>query len=96
MGTMTTLREIIANLDAFDDQLTIYARTPWTPESEAMVEREPDEGGLPEGARNSGMSYFLEVFLARDFLSSWAAALPQPPSLDQRCDRLAQYALYDA
>lgn len=96
MGRVTTLREIVATLDVLDDELTIYARKPWSPDCEAVVAREPDEGGLPQEAEEKSMAYFLEVFLAQEFLSSWVAAQPEPPSIDQQCDRLAQYAQYDA
>ena len=37
--------------------------------------------------------YFLEVFMAKDFLDEWKAGLPKSPSPDDSCDRLIQYAL---
>jgi hypothetical protein len=30
------------------------------------------------------MKYFLEVFIARDFLDDWTASLEEPPTLEEK------------
>jgi hypothetical protein len=89
-----TLGEIIRDLEQQETEATIYAAKPWAEESQAVVAFEPDEGGIPAGAKN--LSYFLEVFVARDFLEDWEPALESPPTLQERCARLVQYAINDA
>jgi hypothetical protein len=89
-----TLIEAIGNLEKHDAEATIYAAEPWGDESQAVIAFEPEEGGVPVEAEN--LSYFLEVFVARDFLEDWEPTLQSQPTLQDRCARLIQYAINDA
>ncbi|MFW9928717.1 MAG: hypothetical protein ACFFD1_04950 [Candidatus Thorarchaeota archaeon] len=90
------LVKLIEQLEEFDDSMTIYAEKPWSPNSKALVEYEPETGSLPENAKAHKLSYFLEVFIARDFLNDWIASQNATPSLEAQCKRLISYALNDA
>jgi len=89
-----TLIEAIRDLENHDSQATIYATVPWSEESRAVVAFEPEVGGVPAEAEY--LSYFLEVFVARDFLEDWKSTLEFSPTLQERCARLIQYAINDA
>jgi hypothetical protein len=90
------LIDIIANLASFDEGLTIYVAKPWTCDSVALVAREPEAGGLPRDAQIAGLSYFIEVFLAKEFLSDWVNNEGGKVPLRDQCERLIHYAIYDA
>ncbi len=96
MGQVGRLIEIVARLSEFDEYDTIYAAEPWTENSDAMVATEPESGGLPLEASEAGMEYFLEIFISREFIEGWLPSLPQKPSLSETCQRLIEYATYDA
>jgi hypothetical protein len=96
MGATMKLIDTIRDLNSLDAEGTIYASLPWAPDSEAIVAREPQVGGLPLEAAQLGLSYFLEVFIARDFLSGWTVHLAAKPTLHQLCARLIEYAANDA
>jgi hypothetical protein len=96
LGSVMKLIEAIRDLESLDEESTIYAAEPWHEDSEAIVAREPDSGGLPAEAEKRGLKYFLEVFIARDFAADWASALGAQPSLQQKCARLIKYASTDA
>ncbi len=96
MGPVMKLIEAVRELDSFDSEATIYAATPWTESSDAIVAAEPAAGGLPAEAEKLGLKYFLEVFVARDFLDGWGANLGATAAVQQKCARLIQYALKDA
>ena len=66
-----TLLEAVRDLDSLDEGSTIYAAEPWAEGSQAIVASEPDAGGLPAEAQKLGLKYFLEVFVAREFLEGW-------------------------
>ena len=85
------LRDLVNAIGSVDDELTIYAVSPWTPDSMAVLAMETDDGGVPPIAGRLGMSYFLEVFIANEVLSELAGA-----DLDERTSRLIQYAITDA
>ena len=85
------LLDVIRNLDRLDDADTIYAKVPWGAGRLAVVAREPVEGGIPEDARRLGLSYFLEVNIAREFLKD-ASSLRTP---EARCERIIRYAVDD-
>jgi hypothetical protein len=96
MGPTMKLIEAIRDLNALDEESTIYASQPWSENSEAIVAREQELGGLPTEAERLGLSYFLEVFVARDFVEDWTASLDPQPTLQQTCARLIKYAVNDA
>jgi hypothetical protein len=93
---MMTLLEMTEKLGQLDREHTIYAAKPWTPESLAVVAEEPQRGGRPPEAVERGLAYFLEVAIARDFLTDWQASLRQKVSLRECCQRLIGYATNDA
>jgi len=96
MGEVMKLIDVVRELDSFDGDATIYAVEPWTADSPAFVGTEPEDGGLPATASGQGMAYFLEVFIACDFLADWGAAQSQHPTLAEKCERLIRYAVDDA
>ncbi|MGA3066933.1 MAG: hypothetical protein ABSF29_08815 [Tepidisphaeraceae bacterium] len=96
MGQLKKLIDVVAALGSLDPNATIYAAKPWSQGSLAVVEFEPPSHELPREAAQAGAEYFLEVFVARDFLSDWEATLDKMPSLEERCDRLIRYAVDDA
>jgi hypothetical protein len=91
-----TLIEIIRDLDSFETEGIICAMRPWNEDSQAIVVVNPQARRLPAEAEKLGMDYFLEVFIARDFLQGWRSNLDAEPSLQQKCGRLIEYALTDA
>lgn len=96
MGQVARLGDVIDGLSEFDREDTIYASEPWTEQSEAMVAREPDAGGLPPEASDAGMKYFLEVSIARDFVEDWLSSLDEQPTPSTVCQRVIYYAINDA
>lgn len=96
MGQVMRLIDLVENLDSFDDEAIIYATEPWTQDSSASVQVDQASGESPRAAPSSGMTYFLEVFIARDFLEDWRSNRIEAPSLEEQCERLVKYALHDA
>jgi len=100
MGQIVKLIELVERLSELDDEYIIFACEPWTEDSDAMVALEdPDRKpfGIPLEASEAGMTYFLEVDIARDeVLEGWIASLDEKPTLSAICQRLVEYAIYDA
>lgn len=90
------LSEIINQLDQFSCDDTIYAKQPWTFDSEAIVATEPDNGGIPNEATQIDAAYFLEIFLAKEFMGGWLSNLDSSPSSKEKCLRLIKYIENDA
>lgn len=91
-----TLIDVINQLGYLNNDDTIYAEKPWTPDSEVVIETEPDDGGVPDQAGKMNAEYFIEIFLAKEFLEGWLSSLDQKPSLKDQCSRLIKYAENDA
>lgn len=89
-----TLIEAVQQLAGFDSDLTIYARLPWTPSSEARLAIEGTDE--EKKVRADGLRYFIEVFIAQEFLEDWRSAQSGKPTEAQTCDRLIAYATNDA
>jgi hypothetical protein len=86
---MKTILQIVSRLDELSDDDTIYARLPWTPQSEAQVRTEPEDGSNP--CEKDGLEYFLEVFIAKELVEHMGEA-----PLSRKCERVIQYAINDA
>lgn len=88
------LIETIRLLATLDSDATIYATHPWSTTSDAgvAVEGTDEERKL----KTEGLRYFLEVSIAQDFLSDWKKTRQHPPTDEQCCKRLVEYAANDA
>lgn len=82
---MPDLAEIVARLDEFNADNTIYVQRPWSAQSAAVVAAEREDGSPPVDA--DGLDYFLEVNLARE-----AAGLAPGRELEA----IVYYAEHDA
>jgi hypothetical protein len=99
------LREVIQNIGSFDEEGSIFAlkfNGKYSASSEAEVlEMSDDELQLPTAEvaeqRCPGKSYFLEVFLVKEFLEDWATNHNgKQPSIEEACDCLIYYAENDS
>jgi hypothetical protein len=99
---VTALIEIIATLDSIpladvvsDVGPTIFARRPWTPDSDAVVLREHAVNHVAPSAPDH--RYLLEVDLAREVIEVWSdwrgGAQPTPA---QAAQAVIHYAEHDA
>ncbi|WP_237055818.1 hypothetical protein [Microbulbifer sediminum] len=89
------LMEVTRDLYSLDEDLTIYAKKPWTCESEVQVQFEPEESLVPRPLEKEGFEYFLEVFVAKEVVPDLAEIEPSF-TLEQWCERLIRYAENDA
>lgn len=90
------LVDVVSGLDQLDESWTIYAKEPWSHDSQALVGEEPPEGGLPDVAESGELSYFVEVEIARNFILGWKRTLAGSPTNEETCHRLISYASSDA
>ena len=88
-----TLSDVIRELASFHDEDDIYAREPWTKDSEAVVVRGEAHG---EAAIQQGLMGFMRVWMAREHLEGWFQVAQEQPSLAEQCERLIHYSKFDA
>jgi len=89
---MTTLIDIVRRIDALDEEEVIFARQPWSSDSEAAVFRLTMDNKIPEEPIRMGLKYFLEVSVALELLDSPL----REASFKDQCERIIQYAINDA
>ena len=90
------LLEVVRKLDDIESELTIYARRPWSIKSKSEVAFEPDDGSYPPELESNDLEYFIEVFIAKDFLFGWSSGLNKIPTIEEKAIRLISYAENDA
>ncbi len=95
MGSIKTLLEVIKNLDSFAKEDTIYACKPWNENSNALVLSESAAENFADELKKLNMVYFLEVFIAQDFIEDWVENLTTERTDNQKCERLIEYAIND-
>jgi hypothetical protein len=89
-----TLRDVIARLDEFADDGTIYAESA-TATARAVVAAEPGDASVPPAA--AGLNYVLEIATAREAIDVWRTWRPgHIPTLDDKVAAVTYYAGNDA
>ena len=89
-----TLREVIARLEEFSTDDTIYVESA-APTARAVVATEPDDGAVPRAAAE--LNYLLGVALAREAIDVWGHWRPgRTPTLDDKVAAVTYYAQNDA
>lgn len=94
-----TLAQVLQQLDDYDDELMIWVRAQTkadlTADTEAIVAPELEDGVVWWEER--GLSYVLEVGLAKDAIRVWQQDHAKAePSAAQRCAAVIHYAVNDA
>lgn len=94
--SMTSLADIVGQVDGYDSDAVIFVEAPWGGDARATVVAADDaEAGLM--AEQQGMNYFLEVHLAREMLEVWSAWRDnRRPSLADAVAASIYYAQRDA
>ena len=86
---MKTIQSLINQIEDIPEFYTIYAKPPWTQESEANLKIDPEGESNPFEAE--GLEYFLEVFICQEMAEDM-----KEYSLKDRCERIIHYAINDA
>ncbi|WP_316214991.1 hypothetical protein [Bradyrhizobium sp. SZCCHNR2035] len=87
------LLDAISDLSNLNDNDTIFARKPWTHQSEACVAPLDRESRVPEAIKKLGLDYFLEVSVANEILAVFGE---RTPTIDEVCELILFYAENDA
>lgn len=97
-GASVKLIEILRLDDiAADEEATIYVARPWSPDADAIVVSPAPTLTDPIERDGRAFDYFLEGFLAQDFLEDLVASGEfEGASEWQLCERLVRYAQMDA
>ena len=90
------LLEVTRRLAELPVDDTIFARAPWSPDSEAVVAPSTEDYRVPPSVTEHGFSYFLEVAISLEVMEGWHASQPADSSLLAACERLIYYATNDA
>jgi hypothetical protein len=91
------LGQALESLDSFDADQTIYVQSdrPIGADSEVVVDFYSDDGEPPPSA--AGMTYLLEVSIARDVLRVWSEwRNGGTPSTNEMVGAVVYYAEHDA
>ena len=98
---MTTILEVIATLDEipegdpYEVEPTIFARKPWTVDSQAIVLNEDAVNSVAPSAPDFG--YLLEVDLAKEVIRVWSDWRDgAAPTLEEATQAVIFYAEYDS
>ncbi len=86
------LRSILQDLESINEDFVIFAKRPWTLDSEAEVGEFDPGYRIPASMTDRGFAYFIEVHLAKEFLEDCSDI----PTEDGRFGRLIYYAENDA
>jgi hypothetical protein len=93
MGSGMKLRELLRLRRDWSEEDTIYVAEPWGGDADALLSSETPDATDPIIQAGKSYAYFLEGFIARDFLDDLGA----PDDVGEAvCDRLIRFAIDDA
>lgn len=87
------LRALLGSRRGWSDLETIYVVQPWTCDADALISDVSPETTAPIIHAGKPYAYFLEGFIARDFLDDLGAS---DDVSEANCERLISYAINDA
>ena len=91
------LIEAIRDSADWGDDLVIYVLAPWSPDADTVFVVAEGNSAEPVTFHGRQYDYFLETFIARDFIEDFAASLEGASATERdRCERLIRYAQDDA
>ena len=88
------LQGVLSSRRGWNDDVTIYAVKPWSCDAEALLSSQAPDTTDPLIRSGKRYDYFLEGFIARDFLDGIGASAENVGK--EACERLIRYAIYDA
>jgi len=87
------LRELLRGRRDWSEDETIYVVEPWSGDANALLSSDTPDTTDPIVQAGKSYAYFLEGFIARDFLDD----LDAPDDIGETaCERLIRYAIDDA
>ena len=88
------LQEALDQVGQLSDDKVIFARRPWTLDTEAEIGTlEGENLSVPQEVRNRGFEYFLDVSVAQEVLEVFGN---REPTVDEMHALLSHYAEHDA
>lgn len=88
------LIDLIKDIDNIDQEAIIFQEEKENPNSDIILSFAEDGGIKEVGGRK--YYYFIEVFLAKEFVDDWVASLDYEPTIEEKAKRLYDYAMNDA
>jgi hypothetical protein len=89
---MRSLKELIISSRKTSSDLTIYATTPWSPVSCAVVASDANGVDLPPEAASINAVYFLEISIIHELINGPLSAVGDEELVNQ----VIYYATYDS
>jgi hypothetical protein len=89
-----TLLETVRELASLDREGVICATEPFTQKSEVIIVTSSESGSVKEMER-PGFKYFLEVLIAQEIIEDWINSVAKKPTVQEQCERLIHYAIFD-
>ncbi len=83
------LEQLIGGLSEIPEDECIFARKPWSPNSEAITTRLEEDFKVPRNLTAVGLEYFLEVHVAKEVLKVFG---DRPASKEDQLHLLIFYA----
>jgi hypothetical protein len=91
------LIELVRRAATWVDDDVIYVEAPWSPDADAVFVVAEGRGAESVTFHAKQYDYFLETFIARDFLEDYAASTEGVSATErEQCECLIRYARDDA
>ncbi len=91
------LIDAVREAPEWSDDLIIYVLAPWSPDAETVFVVAEGNTTEPVTFHGRDYDYFLETFIARDFIEEYSATTEGAAVSElERCERLIKYARDDA
>jgi hypothetical protein len=90
--TVRPLRALLEHTESLGEADAIFARPPFTLDSEAFIGHFDSESDVPDEVVSLGFAYFLGYWTIEEALEVFKGA---PPTIEEKRDLLFHYGVYD-
>ncbi len=91
-----TLESLVENINEIGEDLVIFQEKELSMNSDVVLFNQDDDYSIERIKNNIRYVYFMEVFIAKDFINDLVNSLQTKPSTKDIALRLLEYAINDA
>jgi hypothetical protein len=100
MGRMTsgklTFYDVVLEADNFGEELGVYALMPWNKDSVTIVCHPEEQTGLFAVVDGIRYDYLIQISILCEIFDGLSRMLGREATIDEKCDRIIEYAMDDA
>ena len=91
-----TFYDVVSKADSFGEEWGVYALKPWNKDSVTIVCHPEEQTGLFAVIDGVRYDYLIQISILCEIFDGLGRMLGREATIDEKCDRIIEYAMNDA